>query len=177
MPTLTTDRLILRRIAVSDTDDMYEYACLDEVTKYLTWYPNPDKEYTHDYLEYLGTRYRVGDFFDWAVTLKESGKMIGTCGFSRFNYTDDSAEVGYVINPKYRGNGYAPEALAEVLRFGFENLGLNRLEARYMNGNSASRRVMEKVGMTFEGVHYGSMLIKGDYRDVGVCAILRNNYI
>lgn len=177
MPTLTTDRLVLRRMMVKDTDDMYEYAHIDDVTKYLTWFPHPDKEYTRDYLEYLGTRYRVGDFFDWAVTLKESGKMIGTCGFTRFNYTDNSAEVGYVINPAYRGNGYAPEALREVLRFGFDELGLYRMEAHFINGNTASRRVMEKVGMTFEGVHFGSMLIKGDYRDIGVCAILKRDFM
>lgn len=176
IPEIETNRLLLRKMLVTDADDMYEYAGKKSVTEYLTWYPHPDREYTRDYLEYLGTRYRVGDFFDWAVTLKESGKMIGTCGFTCFDYADNSAEVGYVINPSYRGREIAPEALHAVMRFGFLTLGLHRIEAHYIDGNDASRRVMEKVGMRFEGVQRESMLIKGEYRDIGICAILKKDF-
>ncbi len=176
MPEITTERLILRRMMAKDAGDMYEYACQKEVTKYLTWFPHPDPGYTRDYLEYLGTRYRVGDFFDWAITLKESGKMIGTCGFTSFDYTNDSAEMGYVLNPEYRGRGIAPEALYAVMKFGFDNLGLHRAEAKFIEGNDASRRVMEKVGMSFEGIRREGMLIKGEYRNIGVCAVLRDEF-
>ena len=176
MPTLETERLKLRRMTVSDAHDMYEYAKNPEVTRYLTWYPHPDEEYTRDYLEYIGTRYRTGDFYDWAITLKENGKMIGTCGFTRFDFTDDSAEMGYVLNPAYRGKGIAPEALYAALQFGFDNLGLHRAEAKFIEGNDASRRVMEKVGMTFEGILRGSMLIKGEYKNIGICAVLREEF-
>ena len=160
----------------SDTEDMYEYAKNAEVTKYLTWYPHPDAQYTRDYLEYIGTRYRVGDFFDWAITLKDSGKMIGTCGFTLFDYTNNSAELGYVLNPAFRGQGIAPEALRAVMKFGFDKLALNRAEVHFIEDNKASRRVAEKSGMTFEGVMRGSMLIKGDYKNIGVCSILREEF-
>lgn len=173
MPQLRTERLLLRRMMVSDCYDMYEYARLSEVTKYLTWYPHPNVEYTKEYLSHLSHHYQLGDFYDWAVILKGENKMIGTCGFTRFHFPHDAAEVGYVINPKYRGLGIAPEALSEVLRFGFERLGLHRIEARYIPENEASRRVMEKVGMRFEGILHGSMRIKDSYRDVGVCAVIR----
>ncbi|MBE6538633.1 MAG: GNAT family N-acetyltransferase [Ruminococcaceae bacterium] len=176
MPDIETERLLLRRMRADDAEDMYEYASDSEVTRYLTWFPHPDSRYTRDYLEYLGTRYRVGDFFDWAITLKESGKMIGTCGFTSFDYTNDSAEMGYVLNPKYRGQGIVPEALRAVLDFGFGNLALHRAEAKFIEGNEASRRVMEKVGMKFEGIKRGGMLIKGEYRDIGICAVLRDEF-
>ncbi|MBO5306177.1 MAG: GNAT family N-acetyltransferase, partial [Clostridia bacterium] len=101
---------------------------------------------------------------------------IGTCGFTRFHFPHDCGEVGYVINPSYRDRGIATEALARVMEFGFERLGLHRIEAKYMLGNEASRRVMEKVGMRFEGVNYGGMKIKGIYRDIGTCAILAENF-
>jgi RimJ/RimL family protein N-acetyltransferase len=81
-----------------------------------------------------------------------------------------------VINPAYRGNGYACEALERVLKFGFEVLELNRIEAKYIVGNDASRRVMEKCGMKFEGVARQSMLIKGKYRDIGKYAILKSEF-
>lgn len=176
MPVLETERLILRKMLVSDAEDMYEYAHRPDVTKYLTWYPHADVNYTREYLSYLGSHYKVGDFFDWAVILKSSGKMIGTCGFTRFDYINDSAEMGYVINPEYRGIGIAAEALCEVLRFGFETLSLNRAEAKFIEGNEASRRVMEKVGMQYEGMHRRAMLIKGKYRNIGICGILREEF-
>ena len=174
MPTLKTERLVLRRISLDDIDDMYEYAKEASVTKFLTWCPHVDKAHTFEYVSYLQSRYKAGDFFDWAIVFE--GKMIGTCGFTRFDFQNDMGEIGYVINSDYHGKGIATEALGRVIRFGFENLGLNRIECRFMVENSASRRVMEKNSMTFEGVLRQGMLIKGVYRDIGVCSILRSEF-
>ena len=176
MPELVTERLTLRKMMVIDTGDMYEYASRQEVTKYLTWQPHPDRDYTREYLQYLGNRYSAGMFYDWALVYEPDCKMIGTCGFTSFNCTNDSAEVGYVLNPAYWGKGIAAEALERVLAFGFEDLGLHRIEARFIEENDRSRRVMEKVGMTFEGVARGGMLVKGNYVNVGVCAILADEW-
>ena len=175
-PELITPRLTLRRMLKSDAADMYEYAHRPDVTEYLLWDPHPNEAYSHRYLTYLQTRYRSGDFHDWAVVWRESGKMIGTCGFTRFNRDARSAEIGYVLNPVYWGLGIAPEAVRAVMKFGFEELDLHRLEAHYMVGNDRSRRVMEKVGMQFEGVARDSLFVKGKYVSVGVCAILRDEY-
>lgn len=176
IPTLETDRLILRRMQLSDADDMHEYAKRDDVTRHLTWEPHPSILYTREYLAYVSVHYTAGDFFDWAVVERESERMIGTCGFTRFHCEADSAEIGYVLNPAFWGRGIATEAVGAVIRFGFERLELNRIEARFMDGNEASRRVMEKNGMRFEGISRQSMYIKGAYRDVGTCAILRRDY-
>ena len=176
IPTLQTERLILRKLSMDDTDDMYEYACRADVTEFLTWSPHPDKAHTFDYLSYLQKRYKTGDFFDWAIVCRDTEKMIGTCGFTRFDFANNSAEIGYVINPKFKGKGIATEVVSKVIRFGFENLALNRIECRFMTENNASRRVMEKNQMTFEGVRREGMLIKGVYRDIGVCSILRSDF-
>lgn len=172
IPEMRTERLTLRKLLVGDTADMFEYAKNEEVTRYLTWNPHPDRAYTREYLEYLGGRYSAGMFYDWAIVLEPIGKMIGTCGFTAFNCTHDSAEVGYVLNPSYWGQGLAAEALKRVLQFGFEELKLHRIEAKFMEENERSRHVMEKVGMTFEGYNRESMRIKGRYVTIGVCAIL-----
>lgn len=176
IPTVKTERLILRKITVDDVDDMYEYSSDGNVTEYLTWSPHADKTYTLEYINYLQSRYRSGDFFDWGVVVKSDNKMIGTCGFTRFDYVNNSAEIGYVLNSEYHGMGFAVEAASEVIKFGFEKLGLNRIECKYIIGNNASRRVMEKLGMSFEGIRREGMLIKGVYRDIGVCSILRREY-
>lgn len=176
IPTMSTERLVMREMRVGDCFDMYEYAKKREVTKYLTWSPHPDVEYTKSYLHNLKNHYKMGLFYDWAVVLGEENKMIGTCGFTRFNLANNSAEIGYVINPEYRGKGIAAEAAKKVLEFGFIHLELERIEARYMVGNDASRRVMEKLGMKFEGVARSAICVNGIYRDVGTCAILREEF-
>ena len=177
IPEIETERLILRKMGVADADDMYSYARRPDVTKYLTWNPHPNKNYTRDYLEYVETRYAAGEFFDWAIIEKISQHMIGTCGFTRFNFNANGGEVGYVINPDYRGRGYAPEALKAVMDFGFEVLKLVRIEANYMEGNLASRRVMDKVGMSYEGMHRSSMLVREEYKNICVCSVLAKEYI
>lgn len=176
IPDLTTPRLTLRKMMVLDASDMYEYASRPDVTRFLTWNPHPDRAYTREYLEYLGNRYAAGMFYDWAIVYEPDCKMVGTCGFTSFNCTSDSAEVGYVLNPEYWGKGIATEALSRVIEFGFEELGLHRIEARFIEGNEQSRRVMERVGMTYEGMQREGMLVKGTYVNVGVCAILSWEY-
>lgn len=176
IPTLETDRLILRGMRVSDAEDMFEYARRPSVTQYLTWNPHTDPDETREYLTYVGQRYRTGDFYDWAVVDRESGHMIGTCGFTSFNCPHDTAEIGYVLNPAYQGKGLATDAVRRVLDFGFDELGLHRIEAHFIEGNDASRRLMERVGMTFEGYARESMRIKGRFCTIGTCAILRYEY-
>lgn len=176
LPEMITERLTLRRMQVSDAEDMYEYASRQDVTRYLTWLPHPDRSYTRQYLQYLGDRYAAGMFYDWAIFYEPDCKMVGTCGFTSFNCAADSAEVGYVLNPEYWGRGIVSEALERVIRFGFEELSLHRIEARFMEGNERSRHVMERAGMTFEGVLREGMLVKGKYVSVGICSILRTEW-
>ncbi len=175
-PKLYTKRICLRRMMKSDSHDMYEYARRADVTRYLLWEPYESEAHTAKYLAYLQSRYRSGDFYDWAVVMRDTYKMIGTCGFTRFLPEANAAEVGYVLNPEFWGHGIATEAVARVVDFGFRELELNRIEAKYMVGNDRSRRVMEKVGMTFEGINRESMHVRGEYVSVGVCAILRSEW-
>lgn len=175
-PVFETDRLLLRKVLLKDKEDMFEYARDPEVTKYLLWYEHPDVQYTAKYLRYLQPKYRRGEYYDWAVVNKAQDKMIGTCGFVTFDGDHNNAEIGYVISPKYRGMGYAPEAVRRIISFGFEELGLNRIYARHIVGNDPSGRVMQKSGMSFEGILRSSMYIKEQYRDIALYAVTREDY-
>ena len=176
MPTLNTERLILRPMCVGDAADMFDYAQREDVTTYLLWSPHQSISYTREYLKYIETRYDAGDFYDWAVIERASGKMIGTCGFTRIDTPNNAGEIGYVLNPEFHGKGYGTEAASEALKFGFDVIGLHRIEAKFMEGNVASLRVMDKLGMTFEGFRKESMLVKGKYRTIGISAILFDDY-
>ena len=176
LPVLRTERLTLRAMRASDDTDMYEYASDPRVTEYLLWGVHPDRFYTARYLDYVVKRYRTGEFTDWAVTVTETGKMIGTCGFTRIDMEHSVGEVGYVLNPAFWGKGLAAEAVRAVIEFGFERLELHRIEAKFMRGNERSLRVMEKCGMKFEGYRRESMRIKGRYSDIGYAAVLLNEF-
>ena len=175
-PTLTTERLTLRKILKSDCEDYFEFASDPAVTKYLLWKPHDSFNFTRHYLSYLQSRYRAGEFYDWGIVDSLTGKFIGTCGFTSFDLANNSAEVGYVLHRAWWRRGIAAEALTKVLEFGFDTLGLRRIEARYMVGNECSRRVMEKVGMVFEGVKRDALLLDGAYVSVGTCAVLNDEF-
>ena len=88
MPTLETERLILRPLQMFDAFDFYEYARMPETSEFLTWRPHPDIEYTKNYLAFVINKYKSGEFYDWALILKgEDRKMIGTCGFSKIDFS------------------------------------------------------------------------------------------
>ena len=176
MPTLQTERLSLRQMHPIDTEDMFDYAKRPEVTKYLLWRDHEDIGYTRDYLNYISHRYSLGNFYDWAIIDRESRRMIGTCGFTKIDTANNSAEIGYVLNPDFHRRGLGSEAVKRVLKFGFEELGFNRIEARFMQGNEASLALMKSVGMTFEGYFRDLMLVKGEYKTIGVSSILKEEY-
>lgn len=174
IPTLKTERLILRKMLTSDADDMFEYARRPEVTKYLLWSPHESKKVTRGYLSYLQAQYSRKNFFDWAITIEPTGKMIGTVGFSAIDTENDSAEIGYVLSPDYWGMGVAAEAVRRVIDFGFEELNLHRIEAKIILGNTQSERVAEKCGLSKEAEMKDKMLIKGEYKTILLYALVRD---
>ena len=101
--------------------------------------------------------------------------MIGTIGFMWINVDYKSGEVGYSLGREYWNKGIMTEALREVVRFGFEDLGLNRIEAQHEVSNPASGKVMAHVGMQFEGILRQRIRNKGCYADVALYAILRGD--
>ena len=176
IPTLETDRLIMRKILPIDCADIYEYSCKPETSRYLLWSPHENPKYTKKYISFVQNAYRNESFYDFALVDKESGKMIGTCGFTGFDLSHNSAEIGYVLNPDFWGKGLAKEAIMRLMAFGFAELRLHRLTARIMTQNTASKRVAEKCGMRHEATHIESMLIKGNYETIDEYAILAKEF-
>ena len=176
IPTLETNRLTMRKILPIDCADIYEYSCKPETSRYLLWSPHENLRYTKKYLSFVQNAYRNEAFYDFALVDKESGKMIGTCGFTGFDLQHNSAEIGYVLHPDFWGKGLAKEAVLRLMAFGFAELRLHRLTARIMTQNTASTRVAEKCGMRHEATHIEAMLIKGNYETIDEYAILAKEF-
>lgn len=174
IPTIKTERLILRRITKGDLFDVFDYAKNPAVSQFLLWYPHISLADTRAYLATVDAYYKKGKFYDWGIEYE--GKMIGTAGFSRFDVENNSAEIGYVLSESYWGKGIALEAARAVLKFGFERLGLRRISAKCIVGNSRSESVMRKCAMTCEGVARDAILAKGRYHDIITYAITAPDY-
>lgn len=177
LPTLETERLLLRKMRLEDAEDLFEYASDPEVAKYTTWVTHESLADSQRFLNFILERYPRGEFADWGIIHKTDRKFIGTCGFAEWAIFPNCAEVGYALSRKYWGKGYVPEAVWKLLNFGFETLNLHRIEARCKVENIASARVMEKVGMKFQGIFPQQMYVKGEYWDLKVYSILRQEFL
>ena len=174
---LQTERLVLRPFRESDYEDVHAYASDPEVTRYTSFGPNSPEE-TMDFLRRTAES-RLQDprtDYGFAIALRESGRVIGGTGLHHLEHEPRIAELGYVLHRDFWGQGYAAEAARAVIDFGFNHLGLHRIYARYHPENRASARVMEKLGMKFEGVLRESTFIKGAWWDFGQYAILSHEW-
>lgn len=176
MPKLETERLILRRMDIGDSEDVFEYASDEEVSKYVAWDLHKSIDDSRRYLRLMMKKYRKFRIGDWGIVLKSNGKLIGSCGFVNWNCEHNCAEIGYVLSRKYWNSGIMTEAVKRVIKFGFEEMNLNRIEGYHMIENVASERVMQKAGMTFEGVIRERFLAKGSYHDVKLYSILKKDF-
>ena len=175
LPVLETDRLVLRPLRRRDANDIFSYASDPEVARYVLWDPHQSVSETRSYIRYMRSLSRRGLPSSWAVTRRDSGKVIGTSGFMWYSEANSAAELGYSLSKSFWNLGYATEALRAVIRSVFAALPVNRLEAKHDLRNPASGRVMEKSGMKKEGILRQRIRNKGEYVDVALFAILRSD--
>ena len=150
--TLETDRLILRRFSVTDAGAMYRnWASSEEVARFLTWEPHPDAEATAALLREWAAEYEKPDCYNWVLELKSEGMIIGNISVVRICEETKCAVLGWCMGTAWWGNGYMPEAAEAVLQYLFETVGMNRVCANHDISNPKSGRVMQKIGMQYEG--------------------------
>lgn len=176
LPTIETPRLVLRKMTLDDAQDIFEYASDPEVARYVTWPAHRSIEDALSFLRVVQREYEAGGPSSWGIVHKADRKLIGTIGFVRWEPNNSLAEIGYALSQKYWNMGLMTEVVQEVIRFGFEKMGINRLQAMCMIENTASERVMRKCGMTFEGILREYVRIKGITRDLKVYSILRREF-
>ena len=176
LPTLETERLILRKMILNDAEAVFAYASNSEVSRYTLWETHRSIEDSRAFLEFATQKYENGGEPDWGVVYRGNGCLVGACGLVNWEAEHARAEVRFVLSREYWGCGLMSEAVRAILRFGFERMNLNRIEARCIAENAASARVMEKAGMVYEGTLRQREYIKGAYRDIKLYAILKKGF-
>jgi ribosomal-protein-alanine N-acetyltransferase len=167
---LSTERLVLRRFNISDKEAVLAYGSDAETLKYLIWPGITDVEAAERVIMAYYSRPGV-----YALTLKATNQCIG-CIDIRVEPQHEKASFGYVLNRNFWNCGYMTEALKAILELCFTKLELNRVEASHYVGNEGSGKVMQKSGMSYEGLSLQEVKIKGVFQDVVHYGITRAQY-
>jgi len=176
LPVLETERLRLRPFDLSDAKDVQRLAGDIAIADTTLNIPHPyDDGDAERWISGHRDLFKKWEHAIFAITLRDTRKLAGAIGLHlepRF----DRAELGYWIGKPYWDNGYCSEAARRVVRFGFEELGLNRIHAHHISRNPASGRVMEHVGMELEGLMRQHVKKWDKYEDIVSYAILREDW-
>jgi RimJ/RimL family protein N-acetyltransferase len=147
MTEIETDRLVLRRFTLDDLDDLSVIFSDPEVVKYLGTGQPAKRAETEYALHTMLNHWERHGFGRWAVTCKQTRALIGYGGLRNFHNTP---ELVYLLAKRFWGKGLATELASAALKYGFEELGFERIVAMARLANTASQRVLEKVRMSFE---------------------------
>ena len=134
------------------------------------------EENRRDLIEALASRAR-GETAEWALEHKADGRLVGRCGFVRFRPAHRNAELGFALSRPYWRQGYMGEAVTAVLAYGFDRLGLERVEAICLAENTASYRLLERARFTLEGTARRAYFGDDTYKDLRRYALLRDEFL
>ncbi len=173
-PDLETTRLLLRKLSPDDTDALFKVFSDEKTTLHVPRERHDDRSVTAEYIRNLIHGMSEAKSLVWAVVDKQDDRVIGTV--SLFFKPDRVALIGAVLHSGYWGKGFATEALRAVIRFGFDELALIRMEGKCESSNTASEKVMQKLGMTYEGTLRKEVIIRGVSRDARIYSLLIDEY-
>lgn len=175
-PTFETERLFIRKLIPTDVYDYFEIASNPIVSAETIWDRHQNIDDTMNYLQRISSRYEKKEEFHWGIIFKETKKLIGRTGLIMIDSVHEKAELGYVLSNQYWNQGITTEATYPILEYAFNIVGFNRIEARCRSNNVGSYRVMEKIGLTFEGVLRKQLRIKGKFMDQKLYSILKDEF-
>lgn len=172
-PQLETERTILRKLTLDDVEAIFDYCSREEVAQFVTWDVHKSLDDSKNFIHFAFERYANNQVAPWGIVLKENNQLIGTADFVWWQEQHKTAEIGYVLSSDYWGKGLMPEVVNKIIEFGFEQMDLVRIQALCLVENEASERVMQKVGMEYEGILRKRMFMKGKHRDLKIYSIVK----
>ena len=179
VPTIESDRVVLRKVEPTDAADIYAYAKVPEVSKFLPWTPHQSIEDSKRFISGVlySTDIQPGSSrLTWVLVLKSSSHVVGTFDFQNWG-EHKRVDVGYALGRPYWNQGIMTEVLTRMIKCGFEEMDLNRIQSTCDDLNIGSWRVMEKSGMKQEALMKLHMVVKGRVRDTRLYAILKHEWL
>lgn len=175
LPTLETDRLILRAFGLEDAPAVTAFCGTREIADTTLAIPHPYPEgAASDWIATHQPAWQAGKGATFAITTRDTGALIGAIGLI-VTKAHASAEMGYWIAVPHWNQGYCTEAARAVVAFGFDSLKLNRIQAHHLTRNPSSGRVMQKIGMQAEGIRRGAVRKWDRYEDIACYGLLASD--
>jgi ribosomal-protein-alanine N-acetyltransferase len=174
---IESERLILREFEESDWQAVHDYASDPKVVRYMDWGPNTEEEtrsFINRSISYQEQEPRRN--YTLAITLRLDSTLMGGCGIYITDPENRKGWLGFCLNRRFWGQGYATETAEALLTFGFEKLGLHRIFATCDPHNIASAHILEKINMQLEGRLRENKWAKGKWRDSLIYAILESEW-
>ena len=173
-----TQRLIIREYCKKDIDDFIRVTSQESVKATTYGIPeNYTKYYAKKWFKYLKQSIKTMEGYEFGMFLKEGNIYIGNVGLINVSMLHNHADITYYVDENYRNRGYSAEAAEVMLKLGFEHFGFEKISGLCMSINPASRRVMGKLGMKYEGTMRNELLKGGIYYDIERYSLLKNEYI
>ncbi|MEH7125667.1 GNAT family protein [Bacillus sp. JJ1532] len=175
-PVLETNRLVLRKIEKGDANSILKYLSDKEVMKYYGLEPFKTINDALNEISWYQSILNERTGIRWGITLKGEDEVIGSCGFHNMIPQHYRTEIGFELSKSYWGQGLASEALEAVIRYGFEHLKLQRIEALIEPPNIPSQKLTEKQGFIREGLLRNYEFTCGKFDDLYMYSLLKQDF-
>jgi RimJ/RimL family protein N-acetyltransferase len=173
---IATARLTLRPFTPADADDLYAYQSVPEVTRFLYWDARDRAASAASLVDKVRATRLAADGDSLVLAADLDGRVIGEVNLVWSSRAHRQGEIGFVFHPDFHGRGYAGEAAAEMLRIGFDVLGLHRIFGRCDARNDGSARLLERLGLRREAHLRHNEIFKGEWGDEYVYAVLDDEW-
>ncbi len=167
-PVIHTDRLTIRQVKRQDAEDLYELCRRPEMSRFSMWNPHNSIDDTKTFINYQISRYRRRECTFFVVEHTATHKVIGTCSYVSIEGDYKIAEIGYSILSDLWGQGFGTEVADALTGFAFDRIGVQRVFARVLPQNLASKRVLERIGFEYEGTLKKGFYFDGKVSDIEV---------
>jgi len=177
-PQLETERLVLREMTLNDAEFYFRHFNNKKIVEGCC-FPGPKSlEAAREELERFCIKpFKENRGIRWGIVTKGDNKLIGTCGYYDWVKTTRRAEIGYDLDPAYWGQGIMTETLRAVLKYGFERMDLNRIQATIDSENTRSMKLAQRLGFKKEGVLRQRSYFNGQFRDDVCFSLLKKEWI
>lgn len=178
-PELRTGRTVLRATTPDDADALFEIMRDPQVNRYLSRPPMASREEAVQRIQIYQQNFAQQEGILWGIALAETGTLIGTGVYWNLNRPHSRAEIGYILGSAWWRQGIMTEVAEAMLDFGFSQMGLHSIEAQLDPDNTASRRLLEKLGFVQEA-HFRENYydpVREAFTDTAVYSLLKSGWL
>ena len=176
LPIIEASRVRLRHLEEADTDSLFEIFADREAMRFWSTPRFKERAEAQKLLAEIHDNFRQKTLFQWGIARKSDDKIIGTSTLFRFDDQSRRAEIGYILNRRFWGNGLINEALTALLKYAFEKMKLHRIEADIDPRNSASVKVVERLGFQREGLLRERWIVGDEIQDTLFYGLLKSDW-